>query len=189
MKDNKDSMQAEPQELKEQEKQPNKNKLAAKLSQMEELANQYKDEALRWRAEFENYRKRMLRDISDIRKTAAMNMIEELLPVLDNLSLGIQSAQKEGISDNIIQGFKLVYDQLHSNLTEQGLKELNPINQAFDPNYHECVSTVPSETIAENNIVQVIRVGYSLHDRLLRPATVIVSKGTEPTEEHNKKND
>lgn len=152
------------------------------LTQIEELQNEVtkkKDEALRTRAELENYRKRTLRDKEELRKTAAADLIEELLPIVDNMKLGLESAAQSPEAKVIAEGFQMVFIQLNQILQQQGLEAIEPVGEAFDPAQHDCVSQQPSEEVEADHIIQVVRTGYRLHDRLVRPASVVTSSGSE----------
>lgn len=150
------------------------------LSELEKAkaeAADMKTRYLRAVADMENYRKRMAREKQDIIRGAAANVVESLLPVLDNMKLGLQAAENHPEAKDVTYGFKMVDDQLKKSLSEQGLEELLPDGETFDPNLHECVSHQPSEEVKEDQVIQTIRAGYRLNDRLIRAATVIVSSG------------
>lgn len=135
------------------------------------------DDQLRHRAEMDNFRKRVQRDKDELRKTANVGLIEELLPVIDNMQLGLQSAEQNEEAKGIVQGFTMVLTLLRSTLSNHGLVEINPEGSPFDPNLHDCVSQQVSEVVAEDHVIQVIRSGYTLNGRLVRAANVIVSSG------------
>lgn len=161
--------------------------LSALLQQIDALqreVQQRKDEILRGRAELENYRKRVQREKDELRKNAAAGLIEELLTVLDNMQLGLQSAEAHPEANVVTEGFRMVFGSLCGMLETHGLKELNPQGERFDPHAHACIAHQPSADVPEDHVMQVIRSGYALHDRLLRPANVVVSSG--PAEEATK---
>ena len=157
--------------------------LLQQISDLQEQVKSHKEDMLRGRAELENYRKRVQRDKDELRKTATSGLIEELLPVLDNMQLGLQSARNHPSAKDVTQGFEMVHNALQSTLKNHGLEEIHPLEQAFDPNYHECVAHQPSDTIPEDHVMQVVRTGYTLNQRLLRPANVVVSSGPEKAEQ------
>jgi molecular chaperone GrpE len=98
--------------------------------------------------------------------------------VMDNLALGVASAKQPGADLKALAGgVEMVLAQLKSALASHGLKEISPLGQPFDANLHESISAQPSATVPEGNVVTVVRTGYSLNGRLLRPAAVIVSSG------------
>ena len=88
------------------------------------------------------------------------------------------SHEKHEKTEDIVKGFEMVLEQFRAVLSERGVKVLNPQGEAFDPSYHDCVSFLPSDDVPENVVMEVIRVGYLLNERLLRPASVVVSKGS-----------
>ncbi len=150
------------------------------LSELEKAqaeAAEMKSRYLRAVADMENYRKRMAREKQDIIRAAAAGVVESLLPVLDNMKLGLQAAESHPEAKDVTIGFKMVDDQLKRSLAEQGLEELLPDGSAFDPNLHECIAHQPSAEVAEDYVIQTVRSGYRLNDRLLRAASVIVSSG------------
>lgn len=132
---------------------------------------------LRAVADLENYRKRMLREKDELRQYAAANVVEDIIPVLDNLSLGIAAAKQQTDVKSIVDGVGHVLEQFKTTLGRHGLKEVNPLNQPFDHNLHESIAHQPSPTVTAENVMQVVRLGYTLNGRLLRPASVIVSSG------------
>ena len=151
-----------------------------KLSELEQAqleASEMKTRYLRSVADLENYRKRMLREKSDILRSAAADVIESLLPVLDNMKLGLQAAENHPEAKDVTLGFKMVDTQFKKTLADQGLEELIPDGQTFDPNFHECIAQQPSEEIPEDHVISTTRAGYRLNDRLIRAPSVIVSSG------------
>jgi molecular chaperone GrpE len=141
-------------------------------------ASAAQDRYLRAIADLENFRRRTIREKDELRAFAAARVVEELLPVLDNLALGLQAAKAPNADlTSLLGGIEMVATQLKTALGNHGLKELNPTGQPFDPNLHEALSQVPSADVPEGSVVQVVRTGYTLNGRLLRPASVIVSGG------------
>jgi len=133
---------------------------------------------LRAVADLENFRKRTLREKDELRQFAATNVLEDLLPVLDNLTHALTAAKQTGVDATAItDGIEMVLSQFKSALTKHGLKEINPAAQPFDPHQHEAISHQPSPDIAAEHVSIVVRTGYSLNGRLLRPASVVVSSG------------
>lgn len=134
-------------------------------------------------ADLENFRKRTIREKDELRQFAAANVVEDIIPILDNLSLGMAAAKQQTDVKSIVDGINLVLEQFKGTLTRHGLKEVNPLGQAFDPNLHDCISHQPSPDIPEEKVSQVVRLGYTLNGRLLRPASVVVSSGPAKTAE------
>lgn len=147
-----------------------------------EAADNY-DRYLRAIADLENFRRRTVREKDELRQFAASGVLEDLLPVMDNLGLAITAAKQPNADlKSLIGGIEMVLMQLKSALTNHGLKEINPAAQTFDANLHEAISAQPSDDVPEGNVVTVVRTGYSLNGRLLRPASVVVSSGSSKEE-------
>jgi molecular chaperone GrpE len=142
----------------------------------QEAAANY-DRYMRAVADLENFRKRSVREKDELRQFAAAGLMEDVIPVLDNLSLGLAAAKTQTEVKPIVDGVALVLEQLKTTLARHGLKEIKPDGQKFDPNFHECISHQASTEIAEEHVMQVVRPGYTLNGRLLRPASVVVSSG------------
>lgn len=155
----------------------NLNELLQQIKDLQDQVEKGKESYLRTVADFDNYRRRMAREMEEMRKNAAFSLIEDLLPVLDNLALGLEAAKKGESASSTVQGFQMVFDQFKAILIGNGVQELNPEGAAFDHNEHECVSLVASAEVEENRVIAVVRLGYRLNGRLLRPASVIVSSG------------
>ncbi|MCC5022946.1 MAG: nucleotide exchange factor GrpE [Candidatus Synoicihabitans palmerolidicus] len=138
---------------------------------------------LRLVADLENFRRRTAREKDDLRAFAAANVVEELMPVLDNLGFALAAAKAPNAElKSLAEGVEMVATQFKNALGNHGLKQINPKAETFDPNLHEALSQQPSDTVDEGKVLQVVRVGYSLNGRLLRPASVIVSGGPAATE-------
>ena len=135
----------------------------------------WRDLALRTAAEFDNFRKRMAREREESARYANQSLLEELLPVLDNFEMGMQAAARDQGS-MIYIGMEMVRRQLNEFLTSQGAEELNVEGKPFDPNLHEAVSQEEVAGVADGTVLRVIRRGFKLRDRLLRPASVVVAK-------------
>jgi molecular chaperone GrpE len=135
------------------------------------------DRYMRAVADLENFRKRTVREKDELRQFAAAGVVEDIIPVLDNLGLGLAAARQQTDVKAIVDGVNLVLEQFKGALARHGLKEVNPVGQAFDHNLHECISHQPSAEVAAEKVSQVVRLGYTLNGRLLRPASVVVSSG------------
>jgi molecular chaperone GrpE len=141
----------------------------------EQEAARWKELALRASADLDNYRKRMAREKTEALRYANQGLLEELLPVLDNFEMGLQAAAGDRES-MIFRGMEMVKKQLDDFLRGQGVDEIPAEGQAFDPNVHEAVSQEECAKTAEGKVLRVIRRGYRMRDRLLRPAIVVVCK-------------
>jgi molecular chaperone GrpE len=131
---------------------------------------------LRLHADFENFRKRVLREKDELYSRANEDIMQELLPVLDHLEMALAAA--EGREDDpVVEGFRLVGEQLSGVLKKFGLSAIDTDGCEFDPNLHEAILHMPSEEVSENHIVSDARRGYMLGNRLLRASQVVVSSG------------
>ena len=149
--------------------------LEAELARVAAERDTYLDHLRRLKAEFENYRKRMQRESDLLRKLAAEDVITALLPVIDNMYRACSAAERHD-EGQVVEGVERVTGQLVALLSSQGLQEL-PISPGdpFDPTVHEAVLAQPTADHEEGTIVSVLERGYLLHDKLLRPARVIVA--------------
>lgn len=146
------------------------------MEQLQADMERFRDLAMRTQADFENYRKRTVREKEDAIKYANASLFEKLIPLLDNFELGLQAARAEG-SQGVLVGFEMVSKQFQEFLTSNGVEPVDAEGQPFDPNLHEAMGTEASDTVPEGIVIRQLRKGYKLRDRLLRPATVFVSKG------------
>jgi molecular chaperone GrpE len=129
-------------------------------------------------ADLENFRRRTVREKDDLRATATGRVLEDIFPVMDTLGLAINAAKQPNADvKSLVGGVEMVLAQLKTALANHGLKEINPAGETFDPHQHEAISHQPSETVKEEHVLNVVRTGYSLNGRLLRPASVVVSSG------------
>jgi molecular chaperone GrpE len=133
-----------------------------------------RDEALRERAELDNQRKRLARDVDQARKFANERLLSELLPVLDSLDAGLIASQGE--TGKLREGMELTLVQLLKVGNNNGMTQINPIGEVFNPEWHQAISQLDSPDAVPNTIVQVFQKGYLLNERLLRPALVVVAK-------------
>ncbi len=146
-------------------------------SGQKELA-EMQDRYLRAVADLENFRKRTVREKEELRLFAASRVLEDILPALDNLALGLAAAKQPNADlKTLVGGVDMVAQQLKGALAGHGLKEINPVGQPFDPHQHDAISRQDSGTVPADHVVSVVRSGYSLNGRLLRPASVVVSNG------------
>lgn len=151
--------------------------LEEKLETAEENANQAHDRLLRATAEFENYKKRSSREAAEFRKFANESLIKELLPVVDNLERAIESSGNDGNSNKgIIEGVEMTLNEIFKVLEKFNLKPLESEGKPFDPNFHQAVLQEETDEYPENIVLKEMQKGYILHDRLIRPAMVVVTK-------------
>ena len=139
-------------------------------------ARNMEERFLRVNAEFENYKKRITRENSERFKYFNLDLIKELLPSLDNLERAITHAKSENKDfDSMIEGLEMVNKMTHEVFEKFGVSRVNTVGEVFDPNIHQAVGVVQSDSVPENHIVEECLGGYLLHDRIIRPAMVRVS--------------
>jgi molecular chaperone GrpE len=136
-----------------------------------------KDRLLRLQADFDNFRRRTVRDREDMARRASEKILKELLPAVDHFDLGLQAARKNHIKHAVIDGFEGVLKQFEGILEKSGVTPIETRGLAFDPHSHECVAQIPSEEHPENMVIEETRKGYRLGTYILRAAQVIVSSG------------
>lgn len=148
--------------------------LAQKTQDYEVLHEQW----LRLRAEFDNYRKRLTREFEEVRQVAAADLVIELLPGLDNLERALMAARQDSTPGGvaIAEGVEMVLRQLKGALTRSGVQELQAQGQPFDPTRHEAVAILTVPPSEDGVIVEEVQRGYVMHERILRPAKVVVGK-------------
>lgn len=133
------------------------------------------DRALRAQAELDNYRKRARRELEDERRYAALPVLRDLLPVLDNMQRAIAAAEQAPSSTSLLDGVRLIAQNLDSALARHDCKRIDALGKPFDPAFHEAISQQPAPDVPPGTVVLVAQDGYTLHDRVVRPAQVIVS--------------
>jgi len=150
---------------------------AALAAAKKEAADNF-DRFMRTAADLENLRKRTLREKEELRLYSSSRVLEDLLPVMDNLALGLGAAKQPNADlKTLTGGVDMVLTQLKSALGNHGLKEVNPVGLPFDPHQHEALSHAESPAVPAEHVLSVVRIGYLLNGRLLRPASVVVSSG------------
>lgn len=150
--------------------------LKKKLEEKEEEVKTLYDKLLRTQAEFENYKKRIEKEKSDLRKYAGEGILREIIHTVDNLEMAITHASESNQSKSISEGIEIILKQLLKSLERFGVKSFISIGEMFDPNRHEAVVQMESEEHEPNTIIAESQKGYFLHDRLLRPALVTVTR-------------
>jgi molecular chaperone GrpE len=142
--------------------------------------DQFRDLALRTRAEFENYQKRNQKEREQERRYWYTPLALDLLPVFDNLDRTLAAAKQAGATGPLVQGVALVQGQLLETLKRHGITRIDADGKHFDPNVHQAVMQQPSESHEPGTILQVLEQGFMNHDRVLRPAKVMVSSKENP---------
>ena len=158
-----------------------------KLESMEQEAKENYDRLLRTSAEFENYQKRAAREMNDFRKFANESFVKAMLPVVDNLDRAIESSNNDKHADtSVLEGVKMTLKEILKVFDQYNVKPFESLGKTFDPSLHQAVMQEETEAHPENSVVQELQKGYMMHDRLLRPAMVVVSK--TKTKSENQKN-
>ena len=145
--------------------------LRSQLAEMEKVA-------LRHQADLENFRKRSRAQVQDQLKYASLPLITQILEAVDNLNRATEVANDESAdAAGIVEGVKMVSQQLSNILEQQGCKRIEAVGKPFDPNCHQAVQMQPSDEFESNTVMTEVRAGFMLHDRVIRPAQVFVSTG------------
>ena len=148
-----------------------------KVVEKAETDQDLRGQLLRAHAELDNFRKRTRRENEERAKFAILPILRDLLEVVDNLNLALQAAEKSEDSAGLASGVEMVRSQLMDVLKKHQCKQIPAIGAAFDPNLHEALQMQPSEDVQVNYVLQEVRAGFQLHDRVIRPAQVFVSTG------------
>ena len=149
--------------------------LESELSRVRAELETARDLMLRSRAELDNYQKRVPRQIDEERKFASLPLLRDLLPVLDNVQRAIEAAEKSNDAPSLLNGFKMVGEQLDRLLQRHHCLVIEALHRTFDPHLHEALMQQPSGEFPANTVLQVVRPGFQLYDRVVRPSQVIVS--------------
>jgi molecular chaperone GrpE len=168
------------------EKKTSEKKLG--LKEMNDLLEAEKDRVLRLSAEFENYKKRKQRELDEFRKFANETVFRQLLTVADNLERAISAAPDTETDDGLLGGVKLTHKEVIKLFDAFSVRPVEAGNKPFDPNFHQAVHQEATDKVPENTVTEVLQKGYMLHDRLIRPAMVVVSKKCEKETEKTKEN-
>jgi molecular chaperone GrpE len=166
----------------EEQKTSGDEDIMLKLQEKEKEAADNYDKYVRAVAELENYRKRAAREKADSIKFGNENIIKDILPLVDSMDRALQHADSYGYSDSFKKGLKLLQDQLLGCLGKHGVQQVECVDKTFDPNIHEAVYNVDTESHEDNKVVEELEKGYRLHERLLRPAKVSISKRAKKEE-------
>jgi len=152
--------------------------LKEKEAELEEINRRY----LRLAADFENFRKRTRQEIEEIRRFAAEDLLQELLPVLDNFERALASARAV-FPENVVTGIDMIYRQFLNVLGQNGLKPIEAVGKQFDPVYHEAFEQVETDEWPDGSVIEEVRKGYLLNERVLRPALVKVARNSAVAED------
>ena len=161
------------EELTDQGKERLENKLNEAYSKQDDLHNKY----LRVHADLENLKKRAIKEREDVVHRTRSQIMTDLLPFIDSFKMGLLEASKNEQVKTFVDGFEMAMNQLENTLSEYGLIRLESDMIEFDPKIHEAISYEENDEVKEGIVIKTIREGYKLGDKLIRPATVILSKG------------
>ena len=154
--------------------------LEAKLETKEKEAVETYDRLLRVSAEFDNYKKRSTREMSEYRKFANQSLIKEMLSVVDNLELAMNSTNgHKAIDKDLLQGLEMTHKEILKVFEKFNVKPIDAKGQPFDPTFHEAVMQEETNDSPKNTVINELQKGYIIHDRLLRPSMVVVAKPKE----------
>lgn len=151
--------------------------LAALLAEAQAEAEKHKDLALRVQADMENLRRRTRMDVESAHKFALEKFVNALIPAMDSMEMGIDAASKEGATvESIKEGVEMTFKQMLDVLQEFNVERVDPTGEKFDPQLHEAMTMIPSPEHESNTVVDTIQKGYTLNERLVRAARVIVAQ-------------
>lgn len=151
--------------------------LAKELETAQATIEEQKDKYLRLSAEFDNYRKRTMKEKAELIKNGGEKAISAILPILDDLERALGNMQKTDDIKAVQEGIDLIYQKFLKNLSQEGLEKMNPIGEAFDTDYHEAVALVPApEENQKGKILDCVQTGYKLNDKVIRHAKVVVAQ-------------
>ncbi len=158
---------------------PDKNadSLEAQLEQAQAKATENWDHFLRAKADMDNLRRRNTKDVENAHKYGIEKFVTELLPVMDSMAMGLEV--EEATAESLREGMVLTTDMLKKMMEKLGIEEIDPMNEKFDAEKHQAMTMQPNPDVEPNTVIAVMQKGYSLNDRLIRPAMVMVSKAVE----------
>ena len=168
---------AEPQEETNQEPLSEVDQLKLQLAEMQEKNAELQDRYLRQAAEFDNYRKRTMKEKADLIKSAAEKLMVAELPVIDDMDRALENMEKGADAEACIEGFKLIVQKFKNILTQQGLEKIETEGQDFDTDFHEAIALIPAPTEElKGKILDCVQQGYKLGDKVIRHAKVAVGQ-------------
>jgi molecular chaperone GrpE len=148
----------------------------AQLAELKRQAEDNYNNFLRTQADFDNFRRRSRQEKEEFAKYASMKLIEQMLPIIDNMERALAASKDNKDYDALVKGVEMTFRQLDQLLAEEGLKPVDAVGQPFDPEFHQAIAQVESDEHGEGVVVEQLQKGYLLKDKLLRPAMVKVSK-------------
>ncbi len=175
--ENENSEQVVQEEAQLESPEKNADSLEAQLESAQAKALENWEQYLRAKAEMDNLRRRSVKDVENAHKYGTEKFATELLPVLDSMTMGL--ATENASAETLREGMELTLSMLQKMMEKLGIEEIDPVNEKFDPEKHQAMSMQPNGEVEPNTVIAVMQKGYSLNDRLLRPAMVMVSKAVE----------
>ena len=163
---------------------PTERQAGGDLDDLQAKLDDLKDRLLRSQAETENVRRRTQRELQESRRYANQNLLLDLLPVIDNIERAISAAKESQEATGLLEGFEMVHQLLLATLDKHHCRPVPAEGKAFDPAIHEAISHLPSPDHERGSVMVVSQQGYQLHDRVIRPAQVVVSAGS-PSQQSN----
>ncbi len=152
-------------------------KIAKELEETKQALEDYKDKYLRLSAEFDNYRKRTMKEKAELIKNGGEKAISAILPILDDLERALQNMQKADDVKAMYEGIDLIHQKFLKNLGHEGLEKMNPVGEAFDTDFHEAIALVPApEEAQKGKVLDCVQTGYKLNDKVIRHAKVVVAQ-------------
>ncbi|WP_019422530.1 nucleotide exchange factor GrpE [Paenibacillus sp. OSY-SE] len=151
------------------------NPLHAELEQAKEQADEHYQRYLRTQADFDNFRRRTMKEKEDLAKYASAKVITELLPVLDNFERALSTGQEASETESFVKGVDMIFRQIQQVMEQEGVQPMNAVGEPFNPEYHQAIMQVESDEYEEGFVVEEVQKGYMLKDKVLRPAMVKVS--------------
>lgn len=155
----------------------NADSLEAQLEDAQARASENWDNFVRAKAEMDNLRRRNVIDVENAHKYGTEKLVTELLPVFDSMALGL--AAEDASAESLREGMEMTMNMLVKMMEKVGIEEIDPLNEKFDPEKHQAMSAQPNADVEPNTVIAVMQKGYTLNDRLIRPAMVMVSKAVE----------
>jgi len=150
--------------------------LTQKVEELEATIKKIQNDYLREKADLENVKKRLEKERVIERKYAAMNIAKKLVSPLDNFELALNHQVEDETIKNFLQGFKMIQDQIKKGLEEEGVSEIDALNEEYDPNFHQAIMTEKKDGVEPNKVIEVLQKGYMFKDRVIRPSIVKISE-------------
>lgn len=161
----------------ESEELTSEQKLEKELEEAKKTIEEQKDKYLRLSAEFDNYRKRTMKEKAELIKNGGEKAISAILPILDDLERALQNMQKADNVQSMYEGIDLISQKFHKVLSQEGLQKMDPVGETFDTDYHEAIALVPAPDEAQKGkVLDCVQTGYKLNDKVIRHAKVVVAQ-------------